>query len=64
MAEQKTNCVVAAMMPGHTIITLSPKEKGRQVLKILHNGQSIMETGLQTKPGQEIKDVTIVIGTP
>jgi hypothetical protein len=31
-------------------------------VKILHDGRDIMESGIQTKPGQEIKDVTIVIG--
>jgi len=30
--------------------------------EILYNGQNIMETGLETKPGQEIKDVIVVIG--
>ena len=56
--------VVEGMMPGKTIISFYPKKEGCKVLEILYNGRNIMETGLETKPGQEIKDVTIVIGTP
>jgi beta-lactamase regulating signal transducer with metallopeptidase domain len=57
--------VVEGMMPGKTIISFSPKKEGCEVLEILYNGRNIiMETGLETKPGQEIKNVTIVIGTP
>ena len=60
----KNTFVVEGMMPGKTIISFSPKKEGCKVLKILYNGRNIMETGLETKPGREIKDVTIVIGTP
>ncbi|MHC4586792.1 MAG: M56 family metallopeptidase [Planctomycetota bacterium] len=60
----KNTFVVEGMMPGKTIISFSPKKEGCKVLEILNNGQNIMETGLETKPGQEIKDVTIVIETP
>ena len=50
-------------MPGHTMIGFSPNKEGQKVVKILHDGDSIMELGLDTKPGEEIKDITIVIGT-
>ncbi|HUU16912.1 MAG TPA: M56 family metallopeptidase [Sedimentisphaerales bacterium] len=56
--------IVEGMMPGKTIISFSPKKEGCKVLEILYNGRDIMETGLETKPGREIKDVTIVIETP
>ena len=56
--------VIEGMMPGKTIISFSPMKEGCKVLKILYNGRNIRETGLETKPGQEIKDVTIVIETP
>jgi hypothetical protein len=60
----KNTFVAEGMMPGKTIISFSPKKEGCKVLKILYNGRNIMETGLETKPGREIKDVTIVIETP
>ena len=56
--------VLQGMMPGHTMISFSPMKEGCEVLKIICDGQNIMETGIKTKPGQEIKDVKIVIGTP
>ena len=59
----RSTFVFQSMKPGHTLITFSPQEEGKKVIKILHNGQNIIESGIQTKPGQEIKDVTIVIGT-
>jgi hypothetical protein len=55
--------VIQGMMPGHTMIGFYPKKEGCEVLEILYNGQNIMEAGIETKPGQEITDVTIVIGT-
>jgi hypothetical protein len=56
--------VVEGMMPGKTIISFSPKKEGCKVSEILYHGRNIKETGLETKPGQEIKDITIVIETP
>jgi hypothetical protein len=56
--------VVEGMMSGKTIISFSPKKEGCKVSEILYNSRNIMETGLETKPGQEIKDITIVIETP
>lgn len=53
--------VIQGMMPGHTMISFFPKKEGCEVVEILYNGQSIMETGIETKPGQEIEGVTIVI---
>ena len=69
----KSTFVIPAMMPGDTMIRFRPKEQGKKVVKILHDGRDVLETkevkgqdvfeaGLTTKPGQEIKDVTIVIG--
>lgn len=60
----KNTFVAEGMMPGKTIISFSPKKEGCKVLEILYNGRNIRETGLETKPGREIKDVTIVIETP
>lgn len=58
----KSTFLFESVKPGYTIITFSPQKEGEEVVKILHNGQDIMESGIETKPGEEIKDVTIVIG--
>ncbi|MEN6385625.1 MAG: M56 family metallopeptidase [Phycisphaerales bacterium] len=54
--------ILQGIMPGKTKISFEPKEKGSSAKEILYNGQNIKDTGLETNPGQEIKDVTIVIG--
>ena len=59
----KSTFVIQGMMPGHTLIGFSPNKEGQKVVKILHNGDNIMESGINTKAGEEIKDITIVIGT-
>ena len=59
----KSTFVIQGMMPGHTMLSFSPKKKGQKVVRILQGGRDIMESGIDTQPGQEIKDVTIVIGT-
>lgn len=56
--------IIEGIIPGKTVFRFHPKTEGQIVKEILYNGQNIRETGLETKPGQEIKDVTIVIGTP
>ncbi len=56
--------IIEGIIPGRTVFRFHPKTEGQIVKDILYNGRSIMETGLETKPGQEIKDVTIIIGTP
>jgi len=60
----RSTFVIQGMMPGHTMMSFYPMKEGCEVLKILCNGRNIMETGIETQPGQEIKDVTIVSGTP
>ena len=58
----KSSFILRGMMPGQTMISFSPKKEDQVVKKILYNGKNIMETGIETKPGEEIEDVTIVIG--
>jgi hypothetical protein len=55
--------VLPAMLPGKTTINFGPRGQGRRVLKILYEGNDISRTGLVTEAGQEIDDVTIVVGT-
>jgi hypothetical protein len=55
--------IIEGMIPGKTIFRFHPKTERQIVKEILYNGQDIMDSGIETKPGQQIKDVTIVIGT-
>ena len=45
------------------MIDFSPKKEGQEVKEILHDGQNVMKSGLESKPDQEIENVTIVIGS-
>ena len=58
----KSTFGIQGMMPGNTMINFFPMKEGQKVVKMLHNGRSITEWGIASKPGQEIEDVTIVIG--
>ena len=58
----KSTFIVQGMMPGQTMMSFYPKKEKCEVVGILHNGRNIMETGIETMPGQEIGDVTVVIG--
>ena len=61
----QSSFLLPAVMPGKTLFDFHPPSgKGERVLKILYQGRNILGTGLVTEPEQEIKDVTIVIGTP
>jgi len=60
----KSTFVIQGVMPGQTMISFSPKKEGQEVLEILYNGENIMKSGIETKPGQDINDVTILVGTP
>jgi len=55
--------LIQAMMPGKTRIQFHPRTPRGRVLSILHDGKDIKDELILTEPGQEIKDVTIVIGT-
>jgi hypothetical protein len=62
----KSTFVIQGMMPGHIGIGFLPKgfpADSPTAVKILHDGQDITKSGINAKPGQEIKDVTVVIGT-
>ena len=54
--------VIQGMMPGHTMIGLSPNKEKQKVVKILYNGRDILTSGIDTNPGDEIKDITFVVG--
>jgi beta-lactamase regulating signal transducer with metallopeptidase domain len=58
----KSTFIFQGMMPGQTMINFAPKAEGLEVEEILYNGQNIMETGIETQAGQDINDVTIVVG--
>lgn len=54
--------VIQGMTPGDTKIGFSPQKEGQKVLKILHEDRDVLESGFHTEVGQEVTDVTIVIG--
>ena len=54
--------LIQGMLPGKTQIAFAPKEEGQEVLEILYGGENIKESGIETKAGEQVKDVTIVIG--
>ena len=54
--------IIQGMMPGHTMIGFSTNKENQKVVNILYDGRDILDSGIDTKPGEEIKDVTIVIG--
>lgn len=58
----KSTFILQGMLPGQTTIGFLPNKERQKVVKILYDGQDIMKSGIKTKPGQEIKDVTVVIG--
>jgi len=56
--------VIQGVMPGHTTLSFAPQKEGQKVAEIRCNGRNVLDSGIDTRPGQEIKDVTIVIQTP
>lgn len=58
-----TTFVIQGVMSGdHTMIGLSTNKERQKVVKVLYGGRDIKDSGIDTKPGQEFKDVTIVVG--
>lgn len=53
--------VIEGMMPGETMLRFDPKSQNTIVKAIMHNGIDIKNTGLETEPGQEIRDVKVVL---
>jgi beta-lactamase regulating signal transducer with metallopeptidase domain len=65
----KSTFLIQGMTPGRTMLTFLPNKEGQKVVKILVEGQDVLphdtETppvGFETKSGQDLKDVIIVIG--
>jgi len=58
----KSTFTFQGLKPGVTTISFSPKKENQKTVKILYQGKDVLKSGIETKPGQEIKDVTIVIG--
>jgi hypothetical protein len=59
----KSTFVIQGMMPGHTILSFMPQKEGQKLAEIRYEGHDVKDSGIDTKPGQEIRDVTIVIGS-
>jgi beta-lactamase regulating signal transducer with metallopeptidase domain len=58
----KSTFVIQGMMPGHTILGFMPQKEGQKLAEIRCDGRDITKSGIDTKPGQELRNVTIVIG--
>ena len=59
----KSTFVFQALLPGYTRFMFMPQKVGQKVAKIRYEGRDVKFSGLVTKPGQEIRDLTIVIDT-
>jgi hypothetical protein len=59
----KSTFLIQGMMPGRTSLHFSPIKEQQKVAKILHDGHDILKSSIETTAGQQIKDITIVIGT-
>jgi hypothetical protein len=59
----KNTFVFQALTPGYTTFMFMPQKLGQKVAEIRYEGRDIQRTGLVLKPGQEIRDLTIVIDT-
>ncbi|HUU21672.1 MAG TPA: hypothetical protein VM389_03970, partial [Phycisphaerae bacterium] len=60
----KGSFIIQGMAAGPTELQFSPKAEGKAVLEILYEGKDVIEAGIETKPGERIQDVRIVIGAP
>ena len=58
----KSTFVIPGMKPGHTMLHFSPAKERQKVVKILVDGKDVLKSGIETKPGEDVKDVRIVIG--
>ena len=60
----ETSFLLPAVAPGDVTLRFVPRGRGERVAKILHQGRDLLKTGLTVEPGQDIRDVTIVIRRP
>jgi hypothetical protein len=58
----KNRFVIQNIVPGQTKIVFFPNKEHQRVTKILHEGRDILDSGIETQPGQVIDDLTIVVG--
>lgn len=56
--------LIQGVLPGRTTITFAPQKVGQKVAEIRYDGRDILKSGIDTKPGEELRDVTILIETP
>ncbi len=58
----KSTFAIHGMIPGHTQLQFSPRKEGQAVLEIRYKAKNVLQTGLDTKRGETIEGVEIVIG--
>jgi hypothetical protein len=61
MFPSDSSFLLPAVMPGKTFLDFHPRGQGERVQEILYQDEDTLTTGLVTQPGQEIKDVLILI---
>ncbi len=59
----ETSFLLPAVAPGDIDIRFTPRGRGERVQAILHEGRDIQRTGLTVKPGQEVREIQIVVAT-
>ncbi len=60
----ETSFLLPAVAAGEVLIRFRPRGRGERVTKILHQGRDILKSGLTVTPGQDVTDVSIVVGRP
>jgi hypothetical protein len=58
-----TSFLLPAVAPGEIEIEFHPRGPGQRVQAILHDGKDIRTTGMIVEPGQDIRDLKIVVAT-
>lgn len=58
----KSTFLIHGIMAGNTWIQFYPRKKDEVVLEIRHQGRNVLESGIETTPGETTDDVLIVVG--
>jgi hypothetical protein len=57
----ETSFLIPAVPPGKVAISFRPRGPGERVVKILHEGRDVLESGLTVEAGRDISGVTVVV---
>jgi hypothetical protein len=59
----ETSFLLPAVAPGEIEIDFHPDGRDERVQAILYEGKDVWRTGLTIKPGQEVRDIQIVVAS-